>query len=549
MSSLLALALAFLPSAQAEATARAPAPPAVAFVGVHVLPMDTERVLRDHTVVVAGGRITAVGPAAEVEVPAGATRIAGEGRYLIPGLVDAHVHCFDEGDLMVYLANGVTTVRNLMGTAWHLELRARITRGEIAGPRFLTSGPFVNEPEYSTPDDVQRAVAEHVDAGFDCLKIHGRLSPAAYDVLLEEAALAELPVIGHAPRNLPIERVLERGGQREISHAEEYLYTHFDGLPQPVTDEAVLAIARATAESGITVTPNLVAFRSIVSQIEDLERELARPEVAYVAPPVGRGWLPDLNRYRRDFAPEDAAPMAERYTLLVRFTRALAEAGVPLLAGSDAMNPCAVPGFSLHDELELLVAAGLTPYRALRAATATAGEFLGDGSGVVAEGAPADLVLLASNPLDSIRATRAIEGVLRAGRWFAQEDLARELERRAREYAAEARFVARIAPDGVDAALAFAAATRAQDATAFVYRPEGLESLVQVYLRLGKPGVARAVAELAARERPERRTAWTSLGAACAAAGDAAAARAAYERALALRDDELVQRALAALGE
>jgi hypothetical protein len=413
MSSLLALALAFLPSAQAEATARAPAPPAVAFVGVHVLPMDTERVLRDHTVVVAGGRITAVAPAAEVEVPAGATRIAGEGRYLIPGLVDAHVHCFDEGDLMVYLANGVTTVRNLMGTAWHLELRARITRGEIAGPRFLTSGPFVNEPEYSTPDDVQRAVAEHVDAGFDCLKIHGRLSPAAYDALLEEAALAELPVIGHAPRNLPIERVLERGGQREISHAEEYLYTHFDGLPQPVTDEAVLAIARATAESGITVTPNLVAFRSIVSQIAGLERELARPEVAYVAPPVGRGWLPDLNRYRRDFAPEDAAPMAERYTLLVRFTRALAEAGVPLLAGSDAMNPCAVPGFSLHDELELLVAAGLTPYRALRAATATAGEFLGDGSGVVAEGAPADLVLLASNPLDSIRATRAIEGVLR----------------------------------------------------------------------------------------------------------------------------------------
>jgi hypothetical protein len=285
-----------------------------------------------------------------------------------------------------------------------------------------------------------------------------------------------------------------------------------------------------------------------VSQIEDLERELARPEVAYVAPPVGRGWLPDLNRYRRDFAPETAPAMGARYELLARFTKALADAGVPLLAGSDAMNPCAVPGFSLHDELELLVAAGLTPYQALRAATAAAGEFLGDGSGVVAQGAPADLVLLAANPLEGIRATRAIEGVLCAGRWHAQAELARELERRAREYATEARFVALIAPDSIDAALAFAAEARAQDAAAFVYRPEGLESLVQVYLLLGKPAVARSVAELAAREHPERRTAWTSVGTTCVAAGDAAAARTAYERALALRHgDELVERALAAL--
>ncbi|HEX6882368.1 MAG TPA: amidohydrolase family protein [Planctomycetota bacterium] len=526
----------------------APAPE-LALVGARVLPMDSPRVLEDHTVLVRAGRIVRVGPSASVEVPPGATRIEAKGRFLVPGLCDAHVHVMDEGDLLVYLANGVTTIRNLKGLPWHVELRERIASGEVLGPRLLTSGPFVNEPQVRSVEDVQRTVAEQLEAGYDMLKIHGPLSLAAYEALLEEGALAGLPVIGHAPRNLAIEAVLERRGQLEIAHAEEYLYTYFDRLDE-VDEAAIESIAKATAEAGITVTPNLVAFHSIVRQIEDLERELARPEMAFVAPPIGRSFQPDMNRYRRSFSSADAPGMAGRYALLERFTKALATAGVRLLAGSDAMNPVCVPGFSLQEELRLLVAAGLTPYEALRAATASAGAFLGDGSGVVAEGAPADLVLLAANPLEAIERAAAIEGVVVRGRWLPKEELERGLEERRELYAREQAFMGRVHPTDLGAALAFRAEARAQDPEAFLYRPEGLESLTLACATIGNGAGARALAECAVAEFPGRWTAWVRLAEACTAVEDLPAARAALARACELRPgDERLARQLAALPE
>ena len=242
------------------------------------------------------------------------------------------------------------------------------------------------------------------------------------------------------------------------------------------------AIAAATAEAGTAVSPNLVAYRSIIHQVEDLERELARPEMAWVAPPGGRSWKPDLNRYRQIFEPADAVGLSARYALLERLTKALQAAGVRLLTGTDAMNPATVPGFSMHEELELLVAAGLTPYQALRAATASAGEFLGDGGGVVAEEARADLVLLAENPLEAIARTRGIEGVLVRGRWLPKEELARGLGERARDYAREEGFMGRVEMRGIDAALAYRKELREKDPKAFVFRAEGIESLVLLYL-------------------------------------------------------------------
>lgn len=526
----------------------APRPAAIAFVGVEVLPMTEERVLRDQTVLVEGGRIARIGSASDVQLPAGTLRIEGRGRTLIPGLIDSHVHLLDEGDLLVYLANGITTVRNLKGLPWHLELRERLARGEILGPRLLTSGPFVNEPAVRSVEDVQLAVAEQLEAGYDCIKIHGDLAPAAYAALLEEAVLAEIPVVGHAPRNLPFERVLELRGQREISHAEEYLYTYFDHLPDGPSAEAIEKIAKATAEAGIAVTPNLVAFRLIVRQIEDLGRELARPEMAWVAPPGGRGWKPDLNKYARNFEPDDAEPMAQRYALLERLTKALQAAGVRLLAGSDAMNPVAIPGFSLHDELVLLVAAGLTPYQALRAATASFGEFLGDDTGRVSEGARADLVLLAGNPLESIAKTRAIEGVLTGGRWLAKDELAQRMKALADDYRREEAFMGRFGPADFDQALAWLREVRAEDPEAILFRPQGVESLALLYGLIGNHGLARRAAELSVEEFPGRWTGWTRLAEACLALGDEPAALAAFERAFALHPgDPRLSRAIEAL--
>jgi cytosine/adenosine deaminase-related metal-dependent hydrolase len=520
----------------------------LAFVGVNVLAMKEEAVLTDQTVLVEGGKVARIGPRASIPVKEGIQRIQGQGRFLIPGLCDAHVHVMDEGDLLVYLANGVTTVRNLKGLPWHLELRERIARGEVLGPHFLTAGPFVNEPQVKTVEDAELAVGEQVEAGYDMLKIHGELALATYEALLAEAARAGIPVIGHVPRNLPIEAVLERKGQVEIAHAEEYLYTFFDRRSGPVTAELVEGIAKKTAAAGVTVTPNLVAFHSIVRQIEDLERELARPEMAWVAPGFARTWQKDLNRYERTFEPSDAPEMGARYSLLERFTQALQAAGVRLLAGSDAMNPACVPGFSLQVELELLVRAGLSPYQALRAATANSGEFLGDGSGLVAEGAPADLVLLAANPLEDIARTRAIEGVVLRGRWLPKEELQSGMKTRAAEYERERGFMSRMSPGSLDACLAYRLSEREKDPRAVLYRSEGIESLSLGLASIGNLSAARQAAELAVEDYPARWTAWVRLAEACAALEDAAAARVALEKALALRPgDARIQDQLEAL--
>ncbi len=524
------------------------APPAagpLAVVGVHVLPMTEDVVLRDQTVLLRDGRIERIGPVAEVAVPADAVRVEGRGRFLGPGLCDAHVHLLDEGDLAVYLAHGVTTVRNMKGGPWALELRDRIGRGELAGPRVLTAGPHVNEPECRTAEDVRRAVAAHVAAGYDMLKIHGELADEAYVALLEEAARVALPVVGHVPRNLPMQRVLELGGQAEISHAEEYLYAHFDGLAGDATAAEVEGIARATASAGVTVTPTLVAFRSIVEQIEDFDRVLQDPRVAQVAPPGRRTWQRDINRYAQRFSAADVPVMQARFELLERLTRALQAAGVRLLCGSDAMNPMVVPGASLHDELELLVAAGLTPFQALRAATANAGAFLGDGSGLVAAGAPADLVLFARNPLEDIGNVRAIEGVVVRGRWLSGAELARETAALLDAYAREQPFLAEVGLDGLQRALDSLAQARELDPAARPFRAAGLESLAVILASGGLLPAAQQAAELATREFPERWTAWSRLADVRLSLDDRAGARAALERALQLHPgDERLQRRL-----
>ncbi len=440
---------------QASGSGQAANKQSIAFVNVNVLPMDSERVLTAQTVIVKDGRIAEIGPASKIKAPADALKVDGRGKYLLPGLADMHVHLQDDGEeenralFQLFLANGVTTILNLYGTPHHLELREKIKRGEMLGPALYTSGPFISNAPVSTPtvEEVERAVVEQKRAGYDFIKIHGDFSREAYRKLFEVARREGIRVIGHAPRNLGVEVMIEER-QHVVAHAEEYLYAYFyfgsnhDKSVEQADRETKLrylarkadmisSIAQATARAGVWVIPNLTAYKGIGMQAKDVAPVLARPEVKYVPAVIARDWQPERNTYVRRFGgkAESAWLFEQNYGLMEKLVRGLRDAGVKMLAGTDTPIPSIVPGFSLHDELSDLVAAGLTPYEALRTATVNAAEFLGtlDQSGTVTVGKRADLILLEGDPLKDVRHTTRRAGVVVGGRWLPDTELHRML--------------------------------------------------------------------------------------------------------------------------
>jgi imidazolonepropionase-like amidohydrolase len=417
----------------------------VAFVNVTVVTMGQEEALPAQTVVIRNGRIAEIGPADRVDVPSDARRIQGAGKFLMPGLIDSHFHlqgndAADRQLLQILVANGVTSILNLHGTPSILDLRGRVASREVLGPTIYSSGPYISDAPRWQPeaDEVERLVLEQKRAGYDLIKTHGDFSREAFRRLCAVARREGIKVIGHAPRNLGVEAIFEEH-MGAVAHSEEFLYVYFF-LGAPDLSQADLdtrqwfmenaetripALASATAKAGTWVVPNLVAYKMIVDQGKDLASVLARPETKYVPPDVMADWQPGRNRYDRKYADEMAEHMTWRLALLTKLTGAFRQAGVRMMAGTDAPIPGVVPGFSLHDEMKLLVAAGLTPYETLRTATANPAEFLGRSGefGTVTAGARADLLLLNANPLRDVANAAQRAGVMVRGRWLTENEL------------------------------------------------------------------------------------------------------------------------------
>lgn len=414
-----------------RAVSQRPPTTPVVIVNVNVLPFDRDRVLAGRTVVVEGGIITRMGPARSTPIPAGSTTIDGTGKYLMPGLVDLHVHLAGNPEevqravLSLFVVNGVTTVLNLRGTPQILELRAAVAAGRMFGPTLRTSGPFVNQPFVTTPEEVERAVVDQHRAGYDFVKLHGDLSREAYARLNAVARRQGIRVVGHAPRNLGLAALFEER-QYALVHAEEFLYDRnntsrdFARIEPQIPD-----LARSMARARIWLMPNLTAYKIIGWMVQDLDAVLARPETRFMPSAVRAVWGPATNPYTNRFGKDLYPGFVVRYQLLEKLVREFQRGGVRLLIGTDAMNTGVVPGFSTHDELADLVAAGLTPFEALRAATANAAEFLAVAGqrGVVAVGQNADLLLLDANPLERITNSRRIAGVMLRGRWLSRADI------------------------------------------------------------------------------------------------------------------------------
>jgi imidazolonepropionase-like amidohydrolase len=433
---------------------------ATAFVDVTVVPMDTERLVPGQTVLIQDGRITALGPTESTPVPPGARRIDGRGRYLMPGLADMHVHLFfmAEGDLRIFLANGVTFVRGMWGTPRDLQWRERIARGELLGPTLVTAGPLIDgKPPIwdesvvaETFADGERIVLEQKKAGYDFIKVYNRLTPEAYAGLVATAKREGLPFAGHVPFSMGLEGVFA-AGQRSIEHLTGYLeslqaensevrgkWDWASRLRQiDYVDEAkLLQVVEATKQSGIWNCPTLFLPRRYVSS-EEAQVLARQPEMRFVASWVREMWEPSKDFRLKDLTAEDFARLRRRDALLLKVTRALHDAGARLLLGTDTGNPYVLPGFSVHEELALLVQAGLTPYEALRAGTRDAAEFIGqlEEFGTVAPGKRADLLLLEANPLEDVANARRRSGVMVRGRWLPEEELRAMLEEVAASYA------------------------------------------------------------------------------------------------------------------
>jgi tetratricopeptide (TPR) repeat protein len=429
--------------AAAQAKSESAQAGAVAFVHVNVIPMNRDGVLEDQTVLVANGKITTVGPAAKTAIPAGARKIDASGKYLIPGLTDAHVHLQTPIEFPLYIANGVTTVFNLDGRPAHLLWRKKIASGEMFGPTIFTTGPIFTRAH--KPEEAVRMVDEQAVLGYDAVKIYNAVSKAEYPALIAEAKRKHLLLMGHVAREPEFELTLASG--QSIAHLEEYTYTFFnpqhdDNNSHIVYNESKIAEAvQLTARSGIFVTPTLSTYATIVQQATALDDFLKNPQLRFDPPWIQAALQPAANRYKNGFTPQSYPRIRTSLAFQRKLVKALQDANVPLMCGTDASDVGPVAGFGIHDELQELVSDGLTPFQALQTATVNPASYFGRAGefGTIETGKLADLVLLGGNPLTDIGKTRVIAGVMVRGRWLERKELDRAVGDVPTEYARQER--------------------------------------------------------------------------------------------------------------
>ena len=397
-----------------------------AFTNVNIVPMDSERILQNHTVIVRHGRIVDIGPAARVSVPADAARIDGRGKFLMPGLAEMHGHTpsgeFAETVMFLYAANGVTTVRGMLGQEGHLALKARTNSGELIGPTLYLAGPSFNGATIRSPEQAARRVREQHAAGWDLLKVHPGLTRAEYDAMAITAAEVGIRFGGHVPEDVGLIHAITMG-QETFDHLDGFLQ-YAGGIDGPI-DHGLLANAiQMTKDANAWVAPTMVLWERAIVGLGDISEMRASSDLKYWPARQVDGWTNRMERVQQDpnFDIELATAHARnRETVL----KAMSDAGVGILMGTDSPQIFSVPGFSIHGEMEAMARAGMSPYEILKSGTKNVGEYFQaqDSFGTVAIGRRADLILLNANPIVDIRNASEQAGVMLRGRWLSRETI------------------------------------------------------------------------------------------------------------------------------
>lgn len=422
----------------------------IAFEHAELVRSDRPGVVHDQTVVVRGDRIAWTGPANAARLPAGALRIDARGQYLLPAFADMHIHLGRREDLLTYIANGVTTVRNMWGTPRDLAWRDSINAGTLLGPRIVTAGSILDGEPPSVPqmtvltDTIQARieVERQAAAGYDFIKVYNSLPSTVYGVIVRTAHEHRLPVAGHVPFAVGIYRALA-ARQRSIEHLRGYIAELVPESspvqPGPTLRSRSVAwnyvdttrfpkLVQATVEAGTWNDPTLMVTPELLAPPERWDSLAARPVLRYLGP----GAQGDRSRipYLKDFTADDYRASLQGLVPQRKLVLALHRAGGRLLAGTDSY----LQGFALQLELEELAAAGLTPWEVLMIATRNPAQYFEEGGrwGVVAVGARADLQLIGADPLASLANLHDRRGVMVRGEWLPREELQRRLEAIAR---------------------------------------------------------------------------------------------------------------------
>lgn len=410
----------------------------IVFRSVNVVPMDHNIVLDNQTVAIRNGRVVAMGREGSVRVGNGALVIDGKGKYLVPGWAEMHAHVppIDELEpmkdvLTLYLVNGITTIRGMLGHPKHLELRRMVNEGTVLGPHFYATGPSFNGQTVKTPERGAQMVREQKAAGYDYLKLHPGLTNVTFPAIARTAHEVGIPFVGHVSFNVGVWRAID-AGYSSIDHLDgfvEAITPRSDTLAEQETglfgswiayraDTTQLTkLVNALRDKHIWVVPTEAVAERWLSP-SPAETYTSAPEMVYMKPQEIANWTNTKNSYLNN--PQFSKAHAERFIQVRRaLLRACQRNGVGLLLGSDAPQVFNVPGFSIHHEMQYMVDAGLTPYETLRMGTVNVARYLNKtDAGMIKVGNVSDLVLLGGNPLTNISQTRNIHGVMIGTQWL-----------------------------------------------------------------------------------------------------------------------------------